>query len=138
MVFHELCVFADQEHSKRMEETMARQKSEFREHLEHLKKIGQLTEEEVEQIWKSEGMMEPESDVEQVQVWRRWGPRIWTNDWDLKSEARWRYFWNLLESFLAFDSSTWRPLNPKLPIELDMNPEESTPPEWLDCTNRRT
>ena len=71
MVFHELC-FADQEHSKRMEETMARQKSEFREHLEHLKKIGQLTEEEVEQIWKSEGMMEPESNVEQVQVWRRW------------------------------------------------------------------
>ena len=55
------------EHSKRMEETLARQKSEFREHLEHLKKIGQLTEEEVEQIWKSEGMMEPESDVEQVQ-----------------------------------------------------------------------
>ena len=55
-----------------MEETLARQKSEFREHLEHLKKIGQLTEEEVEQIWKSEGMMEPESDVEQVQVWRRW------------------------------------------------------------------
>ena len=36
---------------------------------------------------------------------------IWTNDWDLKSEARWRYFWNLLGSFLAFDSSTWRPLN---------------------------
>lgn len=55
-----------------MEETMARQKSDFREHLEHLKKIGQLTEEEVEQIWKSEGMMEPESDVEQIQVWRRW------------------------------------------------------------------
>lgn len=63
---------------------------------------------------------------------------IWTNDWDLKSETRWRYFWNLLESFLAFDSSTWRPLSPKLPIELDMNQEESTPPEWLDCTNRRT
>lgn len=24
---------------------------------------------------------------------------IWTNDWYLKSEARWRYFWNLLDLF---------------------------------------
>ena len=71
MVFHELC-FADQEASKKMEEAVAKQKIDFREHLERLKKIGQLTEEEVEQIWKSEGLMEPESDVEQVQVWHRW------------------------------------------------------------------
>ena len=97
MVFHELC-FADQEHSKRMEETMARQKSEFREHLEHLKKIGQLTEEEVEQIWKSEGMMEPESDVEQVQVWRRWdhGSERMTGISRVKpDEGTFGIFWNL-------------------------------------------
>lgn len=61
------------------------------------------------------------------------------NEWLVSQE--WSQMKVLLESFgsfLAFDSSTWRPLSPKLPIELDMNQEESTPPEWLDCTNRRT